>query len=236
MDTLRILSIDMDFFQDVDAVTMTECYPDGHDFSGSLATLIWSFHYSDPYERDKLLGVKCPEIMLSKLKGILQNQDSDVPVVIAQSHLDIYTFIHSESASHNCENIDITNIDMHHDMFTDNLDVVDCGNWIHAIRDEFSSTITWISNPISKSIMDCESAECIQVIENDFESILNKQFDAIFLCRSDIWYPPHLDSKFDELVSVIRDKFNNVKIDTRLSDRQSAVQVDNLFDTLMKAQ
>ena len=145
MSTLKVLSIDMDFFQDVDVNTLLECYPDGHDFiSPMLSFFIWSRHYSNSYERERLCNVKCPENLLDELKGILKNQDSSAPVVVAQSHLRIYDFIRYEFVKHGCTNVDITNIDMHHDMFTDNPDEVDCGNWLNAIMRELPTKVTLI--------------------------------------------------------------------------------------------
>lgn len=74
MKQLNVLSIDMDFFQDVDLETLMRCYPDGHDFaSPMLAQIIWGSHYSDPFERDNLSRVKCPEDLFEELKCILSN-------------------------------------------------------------------------------------------------------------------------------------------------------------------
>ena len=225
MKQLKVLSIDMDFFQDVNLDTLMRCYPDGHDFaSPMLAQIIWGSHYSNPFQRDELLEVKCPENLLEELKGILNNQSSLAPVRIAQSHLRILDFICSEAAERGCTNIEVTNIDMHHDMFTDNTESVDCGNWLNAVRNLLPTKVRWISHPLSCDMMDDKSAEKdVEVIVNTFDSIKYRQFDIIFLCRSDLWYAPHLDDKFEELVSCMEQRFKNVTSVDDLVDRRSVI-------------
>lgn len=214
MSTLRVLSIDMDFFQDADVDTLVNCYPDGRDLlSPSLAAMIWSFRYSTPDPNQSLRSVKCPEDKLEELTQILLNQDKEIPVLVAQSHLRIYNFIRHLAIENDCTDIDIVNIDMHHDMFTDAKGAVDCGNWVNAIRDEFCTSVKWISHPASSELFDDKSTEPnLEIVVNDFSSIQDNQFDAIFLCRSDMWFAPHLDSKFNELARVLVDNFNNIHI------------------------
>lgn len=66
------------------------------------------------------------------------------------------------------------------------------------------SKITWIANPVSKEAygygMDSQRFE---MVKTNFESIKGKTWDLIFLCRSDIWSPPHLDIDFDSLAKLI---------------------------------
>lgn len=226
MKQLNVLSIDMDFFQDVDLETLMRCYPDGHDFaSPMLAQIIWGSHYSNPFERDNLSRVKCPEDLFEELKCILSNQNSLVPVRIAQSHLRIYNFICNQAAERGCITVDVTNIDMHHDMFTDNRDSIDCGNWLNAIRNLFDTKVKWISHPVSSEMMDDKRDDKnVEVIVNSFDSIKDKQFDIIFLCRSDLWYAPHLDNKFEELVNYMQQTFKNVTSVDDLVDRRGFVE------------
>lgn len=226
MKQLKVLSIDMDFFQDVDMDTFMECYPDGHDFASPvLSQIIWGSHYSNPFQREHLLEVKCPETLFEELKCILNNQSSLAPVRIAQSHLRILDFICSEAAERGCTNIEVTNIDMHHDMFTHNTDSIDCGNWLNAVRNLLPTKVRWISSPISCDMMDDKSNEKdVEVIVNSFDSIKYTQFDIIFLCRSDLWYAPHLDDKFEELVDYMQQRFKNVASVDNLVDRRGFVE------------
>lgn len=228
MKPLKVLSIDMDFFQDVDIETLVNCYPDGHDWAAPmLAALIWSSHYSNPYQSERLRSVTCPEDLFNTLVDILNNQDTSVPVLVSQSHLQIYNFIHEEMLVQERTTLDLVNIDMHHDMFTDVTDRVDCGNWVNAIMNDLPAQVTWISHPLSSELMDDKSGDGIEVIVNNFDNIKDKQFDAIFLCRSDMWYAPHLDSKFQELVDLLVDRFENIVVSERLTDRSGCTQTLN---------
>lgn len=237
MKTLRVLSIDMDFFQNVDYHTLIECYPDGHDYPSALSTIVWQLHYSNPYERPQLDKVTCPEHLLDALKSLLCKQKSDTPVLITQSHVFIYPLIESEMDRRECESLDIVNIDMHHDMFYDpanEFDVggVHCGNWAHHIRKRIPTAFTWISNKVSSEAMNYDEIadlDEIKIIESDLTPIEDNQFDVIFLCRSDSWYPPHLDAKFDELVAVIKSKFEDVTIKDEPTSRKASLSMLNII-------
>lgn len=225
MKSLKVLSIDMDFFQDVDIETLVNCYPDGHDWAAPmLAAFIWSSHYSNPYQNERLSKVACPESLFNTLKAIIKNQDTSVPVLVSQSHLQIYDFIHEEMLVQERTTLDLVNIDMHHDMFTDAEDKVDCGNWVNAIMRDVPAQVTWISHPLSSELMDDKSGDGVQVIVNSFETIKETQFDAIFLCRSDMWYAPHLDNKFQELVDLLVSRFETTYVSEGLTDRSGCTQ------------
>lgn len=114
---------------------------------------------------------------------------------------------------------------MHHDMFTDNRDSIDCGNWLNAIRNLFDTKVKWISHPVSSEMMDDKRDDKnVEVIVNSFDSIKDKQFDIIFLCRSDLWYAPHLDNKVEELVNYMQQTFKNVTSVDDLVDRRGFVE------------
>lgn len=230
MGTLKVLSIDMDFFQEVDYNTLIECYPDGHDYPAKLSTIVWASHYSNPSERRRLKNVSCPEEQLSKLKSTLSKQKSRTPILIAPSHKDIYDFIEYRMKRKGAEFLEIVNIDMHHDMFFEDGECEDlinlhCGNWAHYIMKEHPTRFTWISNPVSKQAMDYSTVtdlRDVNIVEGDLSVIAKEKFDAIFLCRSDAWYPPHLDYKFVELFKLMCDKFYCKDIRLGLDNREGA--------------
>lgn len=241
MKTLRVLSIDIDFFQNVDYNTLSECYPDGHDYGAMLSAIVWASHYSNPNEAKRLNDVTCPDESLNTLKHILGRQLQSTPVFISQSHLDIYKFIHDKLKLHHAKFLEVVNIDMHHDMFTDNVDTVDCGNWAHHIRQEVPTRFTWISHDISEEVMDysvIQDLDEVNIVKNDLHSIEDMRFDAIFLCRSDAWYPPHLDNKFNELVECLSN-FYQLKVSDRLISRDSYLpqvnQLRQVYDNMNTA-
>ena len=49
-----------------------------------------------------------------------------------------------------------------------------------------------------------------KLISTSLKNIKDMQFDAIFLCRSDTWTPPHLDGYFTELCTCMLDHFGEI--------------------------
>lgn len=203
---LRVLSIDFDFFQNVDKRTLLD-YPEGVDLSPEISTIVWGSKYVFPYDsRDRIKAVTVDQEKLNQLIDILDKQDENIPVLIAQSHVSIYDFIHENMRGKN--SLSIVNIDLHHDIFNDNIEL-DCGNWINHIKKDFpDTTISWITREVS---LDCYGIGYFDKIpfELNFDKITDAEFDIVFICRSDAWLPPHLDWHFDNLVKFCSVKFCN---------------------------
>jgi hypothetical protein len=214
--TLKVLSIDFDFFQVVDLDTLFH-YPDGHDFMTDFSKFIWANHYADPREDEILRKVSVNQKLFAEIKDILiSNASAEKPVMIANSHKYIYDFIVDEMNTKKWRDLAVVNVDMHHDMFNDN-EKLDCGNWVSHIYRKFPGTyISWIANPISNEAYGL-GENLMQLVQTDFSSIRNQQFDMIFLCRSDIWTPPHLDSYFDELYHLILEHYWDIRVDRQVS-------------------
>lgn len=207
---LKVLSIDFDYFQNVLKETVQLCYPDGIDLPTELSTIVWSGYYANPKTNKLLNDVTCNIDELNILKHILKNNClSTAPIVVANSHVHIYEFIHQQMQSFNAETCSIVNIDMHHDLFNDN-PKIDCGNWLSHISDEIENChISWIANKISKDTYGLNDIPD-DLIKTSLNEIINCKFDIVFLCRSDNWLPPHLDTYFTELVNFIQQKFINI--------------------------
>lgn len=206
--TLTVLSIDFDFFQIVDEDTIRTCYPDGHDNTTELSMFVWSSYYVDKYLKEKITNVKPNETKLRQLMNILRKCNMFTPSLVANSHKHIYDFIHNQLKSTNSEKLELINIDMHHDMF-DNGDELDCGNWVSLIKKDIPTEFTWIANEISEKIYG-DSFDKNDKLQTDFNCLKNKKIDAIFICRSDTWLPPHLDKSFDKLLKFMCNNFYNV--------------------------
>lgn len=214
---LKILSIDFDFFQNVKKETLYT-YPDGHDLGTDMSVFVWAHHYANPFECKLLEEVSVNQKLFDEMKEIIisnKSDDVDKPTMVANSHMHIYDFIVNNYDSKKHNGIDIVNIDMHHDMFNDN-PKLDCGNWINHITERFPNyQLTWIANPISEEMYGF-GEKIKHYVKTDFDSIKDKQFDIIFLCRSDTWLPPHLDNKFDELYHCIIKNYYNVLVDKQI--------------------
>ncbi len=209
---IKILSIDFDYFQKVSKETL-EIYPVGIDRSTEISEIIWNSLYHD--YADILQKVTVMHDELDKLKKILLYQRTDIPVMAANSHRHIYDFIHDYVSAD--KELCVVNADMHHDMFNDN-DTVDCGNWLKFIYQEYRTKLLWICNPVSKEMygiaeQDCTAKKSLyKLLPESLDIISGKQFDMIFLCRSDIWTPPHLDCYFSELCEIMQRHFDEVCI------------------------
>lgn len=224
----NVLSIDFDYFVNVTSNYIFH-YPDAIDLHNiNVNQIIWSDHYG--YVPD-LYNININKKLIKNIKHIIDNQNHTIPVLITESHVDIFDFIMRFWNKN--ENMHITNIDFHHDMFNGN-QTLDCGNWIQFVKQEvnnhgYEMGLRWIARQESLKIFGIESDKRMKriyeqkIISTDLSIINNQQFDIIFLCRSDPWTPPHLDKHFIDLIDFITDysPFGNVRIqDIVLNERQ----------------
>lgn len=206
---MRVLSVDFDYFQTT-TKKLTKLYPDGVDLPTDLSEAEWGKRYAVDSQHLLKIGINHPEFSL--IKTILKRQNKNVPVKIAQSHKDIYSFI--KDRYNFSEELRLVNVDFHHDFFNKN-EEVDCGNWVGHILEEVRAAgqrynFDWIANPLSDKIYQFGD-ELAPLILTSLQSIINEEFDLIFLCRSDNWLPPHLDTHFTALCEIITDSFNSVE-------------------------
>lgn len=215
--TLNVLSIDFDFFQNVEEHVIREHYPDGCDLSTELSIFVWGSHYANKHSEQAIRDITINKNRLNELFEILSNNAKNNPkILICNSHKHIYDFILENYKDSKSTRLNLVNIDMHHDMFNDN-DELDCGNWVNHITKALPNyQLTWIANPISLSAYNMDASE-FHMVKHDFESIKSTNFDLIFLCRSDIWTPPHLDEYFHNIVNYIAAIYDNVLIENQVS-------------------
>lgn len=211
MKTLNVLRVDFDFFQNVSADTMIHCYPDGVDLPTELTVMTWSQHYSHEQTEKRLLEVTPKTDMIEELTALIHsNCKIKTPVMVANSHVHAYKFIKDLIEKYDAQHVRIANIDMHHDCYNGTGEL-DCGNWIgYAMEDFPDCKVQWIANQTSKDIYEFTDDEFIPAA-TDFEPIKNVKFDAVFICRSDTWLPPHLDDAFNtflyDIVAVFPNNF-----------------------------
>lgn len=215
---MKVLSIDFDYFQQASVEQVRNLYPDGVDNPTEISEIVWSDHYASDGKELNSIGIMQDE--LERLEMLLLEQDTSCSVMIANSHKHIYDFILENRDN---EAIGLVNIDMHHDMMNDNPNL-DCGNWIkHLLNEETERgnkvNLAWIANPISLETYGLEKAfggddeRFKGFVQNSIESIKDESFDIIFLCRSDTWTPPHLDKYFTEICDLMKDHFEEIKME-----------------------
>lgn len=229
----RILSIDFDYFQDVSRDTLLECYPDGYDLPTQLSILTWSGYYNNPKTAEKLKKVEILKDELNSMKEILQSDQilDDADIMITNSHVWIYDFIHEYIKP--TQEIYCVNVDLHHD-FKNGSSSVDCGNWVYHLKKEFKKDFVfrWIPNPISREVYGLIEKDFDCLFIESLENIKNMKFDAVFLCRSDNWFAPHLDSYFDEIIELMKRKFHNIRIQSNVCKIRDYRKYDYLYENL----
>ena len=210
MKALKVLSIDFDYFQKADKGVLTECYPDGVDLGTAVSNMVWSSHYANPHLEKRIRSVKADTQGLSDAITIICNQRNDIPVMVVNSHKHIYQFILDNLNGY--DGVDLTNVDMHPD-YKNNNPALDCGNWIsHLEKAVPKLKLTWIANRVSKEVFGLSGLP----VDYDFSKIKNKKFDLVFVCRSDNWFPPHLDDAWVDFLSVIKSQFNSMMVNNEI--------------------
>lgn len=224
---MNILSIDFDYFQKVSKETLAY-YPDGHDFGSELATIIWAGHYINPSERQKIMSVTTDKDKLQVVMTALKKQNIYADVLIAQSHKHIAQFIKDNVPT--SEPLHIVNLDMHHDTFEHDgkseadFSRVDCGNWGSVILNNYSKAdITWVNQDASDVY---GKGDDRLIVTQDLNKAIDKDFGMIFICRSDIWLPPHLDPDFKKLFNCASRHFYNVKYEKDIDKPRSMKEIE----------
>ena len=74
---IRVLSIDFDFFQQLDNENVLDHYPDGHDLNTDLSIFVWTGHYVNPNDKDIIENIKNNNDQLNAVKDILHENSID---------------------------------------------------------------------------------------------------------------------------------------------------------------
>ena len=217
----RILSLDWDYFIKATALQRGLLFPDGgnENISYALQDFIWDSRYANPELKE--IGVLIKEYntaynILGKFieKYICScgaNPHREVLVTI--SHRWIYDFIMQRTTED--EELEVYNVDFHHDMY--NLKTkdqeVNCGNWVNCLFEKrHRMKYFWVAREDSeRQVLGGEPVECKTT---DFKDLKELDFDYVFICRSDCWSPPHLDTHFETLWSFMR-RYMPIEIENR---------------------
>lgn len=188
---MKILSIDWDYFINASKSDRIMYFPDGgnENLCEGIQNVIWGCRYLN--KNLKTFGVSELEFIEKVLLENSKNSDI-IKVCVRESHKDIYPFITSKRKS--LKDVEIYNIDFHHDAYDFN-EGVDCGNW--ALRcSELGAKVFWLGRDDS----DTGYGEGVLSRVSE-DAIMKQEFTHIFLCRSSMWSPPHLDKYFIELIN-----------------------------------
>ena len=195
---MKILSIDWDYFVKCSEEYRALFFPDGgnENIGIALATFIWGSRYAAADLRNKSIeDVKVDEVELDKLRKILDKNKDTFYLIIADSHKHLGEFILDESMKERLKDdkLTIVNIDHHHDAFGIG-DTLNCGNWVNKVIEAYPDTeIKWVGHEDSCPTED-EHIQRISMQEADASD-----YEVIYVCRSSVWAPPHLDKEFSAL-------------------------------------
>ena len=204
----RFLSIDWDYFIDATDVQRCTMFPDGgnENLPTSLRDYIWDTYYRNP----KLEGIDVLPLEFKYLLGYCRTFNGEA--LVTDSHKHIFDFIMENTNPD--EFFEVYNIDFHHDLYdfkTSDGARVNCGNWVtELLKERPGMHYVWIKRddsdievngkPISRSTAELMSFSAFQM--NFFRGV-HQYFDYLFLCRSSVWSPPHLDKKFARAVRAL---------------------------------
>lgn len=210
-ELFKVLSIDFDFFQNV-TQRQLYAYPDGIDLAPELSDIVWGVKYME--NGDLLRQIEIDKPLLLSMIDIITNQKPEIPVMIVNSHVHAHDFILKHC---NDRKVALCNVDLHHDIISDN-EKLDCGNWIkHLLNKNAIAKVRSIGREVSTEMYGFTDEEVRKMhLCYDFSEIDNTKFDAVFLCGSDPWTPPHLDKWFNHLAAIMKSKFNVVMIEDRV--------------------
>lgn len=190
---MKVLSIDWDYFVNASCDDRLVYFPDGgnENMCEMLQNIVWGSRYMDKHLKN--FGV-CDIEFIKKVLLKNSSNANKIKVCVRDSHKEAYPFITSKRKS--LRDVEIYNIDFHHDVYDFNRGV-DCGNW--ALRCfEMGANVFWLGREDSDDkAVKYDKGVLSRISEDD---ILKQEFTHIFLCRSSMWSPPHLDKYFIELI------------------------------------
>ena len=128
------------------------------------------------------------------------------------------------------------NIDLHHDFVNDS-EEVDCGNWISHLYKDYGDhfKFNWVVNPISREMFDLNEEIFDKTLLKSLADIKIKDFDVVFLCRSDNFFAPHLDPYFDEIVRLIESRFHDIRIEKSVNEVRDYRKYDSMYEKLHRS-
>lgn len=191
---MRVLSIDFDYFIDTDETTRLMHFPDGNDnLSQTMNKIIWDrCYYFHSHLKD--IGVIKDYYKMCAFLGSLKGGK----VLHADSHREIEQFFKDINPN---EDLEIINVDYHHDMYITGGNTLDCGNWLRFLTDfKPDAKVTWVRREDS----DVESLSgSFPYYHTTDISEVQGEFDLIFICFSSPWTPPHLYDKYLEMCHIL---------------------------------
>lgn len=193
---MKILSIDFDYFVNAKLDIRNSKFPQAEDIvDPNKIKELWDSCYSEHPELASIGVIDELQFFIQFLK-----EHPPVPVLVAESHKDIYNFIFSLLQDSQDHSLSITNIDFHHDNYYMYGGRVTCANWLMKICELFRTKVLWVKREDSET--SSLAGDFPYPSTTDIQSSFG-HYDAIFLCMSPEWTPPHLRPQFNKMKDVL---------------------------------
>lgn len=239
----RVLSVDWDYFINATAHQRAMLFPDGgnENISYTLQDFIWNSHYSSPRSAElRNIGILKREYNLTHdilrkfvdkyLHSWIANPHREV--LVAVSHRWIYDFVIERTRAK--EEFEVYNVDFHHDMYhlRSKDQEVNCGNWVNCLLEKRPKMkYHWVKREDSDDeVLGGAKVDCADCKLRDLADL---EFDYVFICRSDCWSPPHLDSYFETLWVLMR-RYMPIEIENKVSYRRKYAPLNDLEERMQK--
>lgn len=213
---MNVLSIDFDYFQKADIVTVLSYFPSPYDYSIERALFEWTLLYTKDSSRKVLEQVELMQNEFDKVCKLVQSigiSNPHTPALVVNSHMYLYNFI-METLEEDDE-LNIINIDMHHDVFHPETKDANCSNWGNVLKSEHPNTnLVWIKNPYASGAF---PTKLVDEETSDLELMHNYKYDHVFLCRSDNFLVPHLDTAFEKLWRIMDEYFYDLSTEENIN-------------------
>lgn len=222
------LSIDWDYFINASSLEREVYFPDGREYEeDSICDFIWSTKYGflssnkqcdTDLKRGKhspLLDIDVDYNKLRELRSLIDeiilrhSSDPEFYVRITESHLDAFYFVGPLTKPE--DTFKVVNIDYHHDLYAYD-GSLNCGNWVKKLKEFRPNMIyEWVRRNDSETIVEDLPEGFEYTITESWDSVFSKEFldncAGIFICKSSMWSPPHLDPYLVRLVTRVINKF-----------------------------
>lgn len=206
-DVLTILSVDWDYFANVDSEYKAMCFPDGGEYSPFLEKIIWTgkYNFCSSSKFKNLADIGIREKEYNTLCELIKNNHW-YNYNIGMSHKSIVDYVEGILKQVGSEiKFRVVNIDFHHDMYDTNNLNLHCGNWVLELNDRgLLEEYIWVRNEDSD---ECKTKGRIKNYREivDFNELEDMEFHFLYICKSTLWSPPHLDKYFIDLCKSIPD-------------------------------
>lgn len=224
--TINILSVDWDYFMSSTNFKREKLYiPDsGEDWTEEERDIMWSSQYA---LYPSLYNEGIDENRFNKFKEYIKNHKFQ-RFTITDSHKELYDLIDNLS---NMFYFNLVNLDFHHDIFDNMNPEIDCGNWLRRLlikQNDPHNKVLWINHKTSDRKI-WKQFNCVKLVQStNFNRILKYDFQILFVCKSEIFSPPHLDKYFQILFNDYQDDVNSYVYRNRFEKIENMIPQRNI--------